>query len=561
MSDAHDGGGDQGKKNRQERLEAQVGSFQHGDFRKPDEDFTELDEHEAIFTFVLSEGEQHLVRTNKQVLADRSDVFKALFYGPLKTKGRIAIADSTFEAFKIFIETINRGNNLGILNTSIDLLTILEIYKLALRYQTPDIATKCTHLASVFEINRKNFMDVVEAVGKISVLDVQPFKTALYRNISKNLKPELFLSSLEQEVIIEGNLELIHYFLIQVSTMFPMKIFRFHVRKSQIFELATKKIRGFQESFLDQLRVFCQLELLGGQRDEKKALEADIRKTSGLGRNEVAATLKKTLDVMKAWNIEEKTSLAELVSFIPRGSTSSPSLLHFLQLALDSSPVTVELLTGATLTMPAFPWDSFPSLAERLRKREDCANTLLLSNSAARGWGQPLVTVSGSDYYDLLLTVEVTFAEVEWRHSSDSSPSLRNFFMTPNSTIGQMKTFLQRERNHSWLKLTRSCCETKQRSRSCHLVYSPVLPGTLTTFELCSTSHRGPGLAWWRLLACPCTAVVEIDCSGLSCVEEGLTDKSFRCISCGDSFGQRFHVFEHVEIEHDMRGMEEQELE
>jgi len=123
-------------------------------------------------TFVIKENENldteevNEVRAHKHVLALYSDVFKTMFFGPLKeTEDNITIKDTTFEAFKKLMEYIYQ---VDIECKNISLLELFNILNLAEKYNVSTFKEALETPIVKYPLTIENLMDVVETASKYS---------------------------------------------------------------------------------------------------------------------------------------------------------------------------------------------------------------------------------------------------------------------------------------------------------------------------------------------------------------------------------------------------------
>lgn len=94
-----------------------------------------LDEDTADVRFVFRvENKRQQIPAHKSLLAARSDVFKAMFYGALKEDGDISIVDSSIAAFKEFLQFFY------LTNVSLTMDNISDVVNLAKKYNVVDSA-------------------------------------------------------------------------------------------------------------------------------------------------------------------------------------------------------------------------------------------------------------------------------------------------------------------------------------------------------------------------------------------------------------------------------------
>lgn len=120
------------------------------------------------FIFESIDGQQDQIPAHKTLMAARSDVFEAMFYGTVKEKGDIKIVDATVAAFKEFLQffylsrlsftneniayvmdLVNKYNVNGGMNICVsflrDMLTVhnaCTVYGLAILYEQEDLKQK-----------------------------------------------------------------------------------------------------------------------------------------------------------------------------------------------------------------------------------------------------------------------------------------------------------------------------------------------------------------------------------------------------------------------------------
>jgi len=109
-------------------------------------------------------GDVAEVGAHKLVLASKSDVFKAQFYGAMKeTKDPIDIHDSSTQAFIVFLDILY-GNEVDI--GALKFAQIAEIYFLAKKYLVEGLEKMIVEEVKSIPVTRNNIVEILEVVEK-----------------------------------------------------------------------------------------------------------------------------------------------------------------------------------------------------------------------------------------------------------------------------------------------------------------------------------------------------------------------------------------------------------
>ncbi|KAH7725876.1 BTB/POZ domain-containing protein 3-like protein [Aphelenchoides avenae] len=125
--------------------------------------------HLVDVTFLVGRMGEHLERipANKALLAEGSDVFRAMFFGPLAMGSEVDLSkdeEITVESFNAFFYT-------GEIDLSTD--NILQIFHLAKKYICAQLAERCVAFwEAQVEVERSNILALLPVVGKHEELDI-----------------------------------------------------------------------------------------------------------------------------------------------------------------------------------------------------------------------------------------------------------------------------------------------------------------------------------------------------------------------------------------------------
>ena len=141
-------------------------------YKNADEDNIPFD---VTFVIMDSEGNDKTeddtkiaktVKAHKHMLAFHSDIFKRMFFGPLKeTKNRILIKETTFEAFEKLIEYIYQ---VDIECKNLTLVELYDIVNLAEKYNMPNLMEELKTQIKNTPLTIQNLMDVVDIASTFS---------------------------------------------------------------------------------------------------------------------------------------------------------------------------------------------------------------------------------------------------------------------------------------------------------------------------------------------------------------------------------------------------------
>ncbi|XP_055307298.1 BTB/POZ domain-containing protein 3-like [Sitodiplosis mosellana] len=130
------------------------------------------------FIITSSNGQEDRIPAHKVLLASRSDVFKAMFYGPAKEEGDVKIVDTTSTAFKQFLQFFYFGR------VSLTMENIGYVLGLVNKYNMPDGMNVC--VSFIKDTLTEN--NACTAYGLAILYDQDNLKQFAEQQISRNTK-------------------------------------------------------------------------------------------------------------------------------------------------------------------------------------------------------------------------------------------------------------------------------------------------------------------------------------------------------------------------------------